>query len=537
MPHADDCSYEPVMLLGMGKIRDGSSYNPIHPSFCLRNHGIPPAGPLPLHAGIKTFIIARMQRGETAACRLWPVIALLFFGCSGSITTVGDGGEDAGIRNDEVNDPVADEEPEAASSSWAKTYGGRGLDGGLRARQTSDGGYIAAGFTSSFADGGSVGWLLKLDAAGNVLWEAGVGSGVFNGFLADVVETAQGDFVAAGGIGDFEEDVRYAQLAKLDDSGGAMWHRAYEDPGGSWTTFRAIRPAQDGGFILAGSIETIAGGDLDDMWVLKVGGDGAVEWQKSYGTVGYYDEAEAIEPLPGGGYLLAGNTSSLNPGMSKAWVMRLDDEGGIVWQNSYSEGGTCSAAALIQAETGGYFIAGGALKEGEVRGTPWVMKLDEDGGKEWERIYLFDGYGFAESVSSVSAGGAVVAGRTDDADLWIVGLDGSGEIQWQKIFGAGGVDYATSAEETSDGGYIVTGSCGSYGAGSSDLWILKLEPGGDIGGDCPEGMQRDSGEPAGSFSSVPVATTAVMQGTACLAVEDSTALTATAAEVATQCSE
>ena len=58
-----------------------------------------------------------------------------------------------------------------AQATWSRTYGGNGNEEARAVRQTSDGGFIVAGVTSSFGAGGTDMWVIKLDGGGNVQWE------------------------------------------------------------------------------------------------------------------------------------------------------------------------------------------------------------------------------------------------------------------------------------------------------------------------------------------------------------------------------
>jgi hypothetical protein len=89
------------------------------------------------------------------------------------------------------------------------------------------------------------------------------------------------------------------------------------------------------------------------------------------------------------------------------------------------------------------------------------------------------------SIRQTSDGGYVLAGYTDDygagdSDLIVIKLDSSGNVSWSKIIGGPGSDNVFSAQQTSDGGYVLAGETSSYGAGGSDSFIIKLDSSGNV---------------------------------------------------------
>ena len=59
-----------------------------------------------------------------------------------------------------------------------------------------------------------------------------------------------------------------------------------------------------------------------------------------------------------------------------------------------------------------------------------------------------------------------------------VGSNQAPEEEWNRTFGGSDYDYGYSVQQTSDGGYIIAGGTGSYGAGSADVWLIKVKGGG-----------------------------------------------------------
>jgi uncharacterized delta-60 repeat protein len=310
-----------------------------------------------------------------------------------------------------------------SGSGWAKTYGGPAWDEAHSIQQTTDGGYIVAGFTYSFGAGYSDLWVLKLDPNGDVQWQKTYG-GPYRDAANSIQQTSDGGYIVAGWIESFASYTDFWVL-KLDPNGDVQWQKTYGGP--NWDGAYSIQQTSDGGYIVAGFTYSFGAGDRD-LWVLKLGPNGDVQWQKTYGGPNW-DGAYSIQQTSDGGYIVAGFTYSFGAGNGDIWVLKLDPNGDVQWQKTYGGPSGDGAYSIQQTTDGGYIVAG------------WT--------------------------SSFGAG---------NGDIWVLKLDPNGDVQWQKTYGGPSGDGAYSIQQTTDGGYIVAGAV------YLDIWILKLDANGDIGG-------------------------------------------------------
>jgi hypothetical protein len=88
-----------------------------------------------------------------------------------------------------------------------------------------------------------------------------------------------------------------------------------------------IKPTADGGFIAVGETESFGYGE-SDVLVLKLLGDGSLEWQKTYGGLNT-DQAFSVEQTADDGYILVGRTNSFSSAGFDAWVLKLDPFGDV----------------------------------------------------------------------------------------------------------------------------------------------------------------------------------------------------------------
>jgi len=315
------------------------------------------------------------------------------------------------------------------TNQWVRLYDGYGSESGRSIYQTTDGGYIVAGYTNSFGAGGDDIWLLKFAGNGELMWQK--------------------------------------------TYGGSGRERGY-----------SIQQTSDEGFIVAGSSQSLVGGDTD-LLVLKLGSDGSVDWEKTYGG-SEFDEARSIQEIAGGGYIVTGYTRSFGFGNLDIWLLKLDTMGDLVWEKAF--GGICTYEAYTVKETtdGGYVVAGIVHSCELANRDVLILKFDRDGDLLWRRNYGGGSSEYTYAIDQASDGGYIVAGYTSSfgstsyADIWVLKLDSNGFISWQKTFGGNLFDRAYATQHTTDGGYIVAGATQSYGSGSDDMWLIKLDSSGGI---------------------------------------------------------
>jgi hypothetical protein len=239
---------------------------------------------------------------------------------------------------------------------------------------------------------------------------------------------------------------------------------------------------------MVGRTGSFGAGDFD-AWVVKLDFRGDVVWQKTYGG-DKVDWIISIQQTSDGGYIFAGHTESFNTGDdADLWVVKLGSRGDVTWQKTY---GTPKADythgdSIIQQTSDGGYVLVAKTYYGQVDGDIWVLKLNPNGDVVWNKKYVGDSKDTPGSIQQTSDGGFIVAGETNSfgsgsSDAWVIKLDSSGDVIWQKTYGGSEPDGAKSIRQTSDGGYIVSGSTESFSfsANSEDVWILKLSSSGEV---------------------------------------------------------
>jgi len=260
------------------------------------------------------------------------------------------------------------------SVAWQKTYGGPNSDWAHSVQQTSDGGYIVAGQSGPYSPGTSDLWVLNLDADGNVEWQktyGGSGDDVAN----SIQQTSDGGYIVAGYTSSFGAGNRDVWVLKLDADGSVAWQKTYG--GLDEDLANSIQQTLDGGYIVAGRTKSFGAG-YQDFWVLKLDTDGSVAWQKTYGGPNS-DWAYSIRQTSDGGFIVAGGTYSFGAGGQDIWVLKLNVDGTVAWQKTYVGIDEEWAMSIEQTSDGGYIAAGTTYSFGAGNWDSWVLKLDSNG--------------------------------------------------------------------------------------------------------------------------------------------------------------
>ncbi len=163
---------------------------------------------------------------------------------------------------------------------------------------------------------------------------------------------------------------------------------------------------------------------------------------------------------------------------------KSDYLGEIVWEKTYGGDENDQGNCIIETIDGGYAIVGSTESKGNGKQDLWVLKLDENGELIWEKTYGGDENDQGRSILK-SKNNLIVAGWTESmdnifADYWIFKIDQNGELIWEKTYGGDDVDEMYSLALDYDNHILVLGFTWSKGAGGKDAWLVKLNYNGEL---------------------------------------------------------
>lgn len=339
--------------------------------------------------------------------------------------------------------------------------------------------------------------------------------GSLNESAQAVVAAPDGGFAVLGHTqsedGDLEEKTNTGfdlWLMRFDAEGDLLWDRTYGGVGNERAADIVLRP--EGGFVLLGSQENLERGSANpDLWVVGVNANGTLQWEQSFGYSGA-DYGTHLLAISDGGYLLSGvldvtasnglgnKSSTRKHAGGDYWALKLNPSGELLWRNYFGGLQTDTPYGLVEAADGGFLIAGSSdSADTDITSNigsydAWVVKINGDGQKQWERNYggsqIDNAYGIAstENESFVLVGDSrsedlSKASNKGGADLWFWEIASDGTLLNEKTIGGSSFEVGRSIEKITNKQWLVAGSSRSTDGdlttnqGQNDLWTLVLD--------------------------------------------------------------
>lgn len=352
---------------------------------------------------------------------------------------------------------------------WDYRFGGSGFDVLWKAAQTSDGGYILAGSSGSgisgdksqASQGGDDYWIIKISSLGILQWDARYG-GSGQDELTGIAQTSDGGFIIAGysdspisgektqgtqGLHDY-------WIVKTDANGVKLWDARYG--GSAEEMLWDVQQTSDGGYILAGISASGISGDKTqafigggyDYWIVKTDNTGVKQWDATFGGT-QEDDLFSVKQTPDGGYILAGTSASgisgdktqASQGGADFWVVKTNGSGTKLWDRDFGGSDDESPWSLCLTPDGG-FVFGGFSNSGisgdKTQTTQggndyWLVRADGSGNKVWDvrfggnaadQLYdihlLVDGSYLLGGISASAVSGDKSQSNQGDHDYWLI---------------------------------------------------------------------------------------------------------------------
>ena len=291
---------------------------------------------------------------------------------------------------------------------WTRTYGGGSYDEAYSVQQTADGGYIVAGYTESFGAGWEDFYLVKTNSSGEPLWTRTYG-GSGGDCAYSVQQTTDGGYVVAGFTYSFGAGNADFYLVKTNSQGDTLWTRTYG--GSSYDCANSVQQTADGGYILVGETQSFGAGGRD-FYLVKTNSQGDTLWTRTYGGSNW-DDANSVQQTADGGYVVAGWTQSFGvgtPTYANMYLVKTNSQGDTLWTRTYGGSDWDEASSVQQTTDGGYIVAGTTWSFSGGGMDFYLVKTSGQGDTLWTRTYGVGSYAEAYSVQQTADGGYIAVG-------------------------------------------------------------------------------------------------------------------------------
>lgn len=391
----------------------------------------------------------------------------------------GETGEDAWVvklERKEVSEPIT---PKPYTVIWQKMFFGRpGMEeiepdyDFSSIEKSINGGFLLAGI-KEYHDA----WAVAINGDGNKLWHKDLWK-TYN-YHENVYMTATGDdkYFLAGKIHDADNYI--SGVVKIEQNGDIIWKKHFKDKS---YTIHSIASTDDNGVLIASN-----GDNGEAPYIIKLDTNGEKEWDIVFEREGvnkdreksclnyYRGSPQSIIQTDEGGYLFVGSVNcSKSDSDYDGWAVKLDKTGEMEWEKYFWGMKDDHFYDVAQTIDGGYIITGNTSSFGPGVDNHWILKLDGDGNKVWDRSSAGTKYDRANSIIQTRDRGYVVVGKKfneyhKDTEAWVMKFDENSDLIFQDYFSIGSNSEANDVIEADDGGLVVCGVTGSRG------WIFKLE--------------------------------------------------------------
>jgi hypothetical protein len=244
-----------------------------------------------------------------------------------------------------------------------------------------------------------------------------------------------------------------------------------------------VKQTQDEGFIFAGGSYSFGPG-LSDIWIVKTDESGVIVWNNTYGGP-RNESCYSIQKTLDEGFIVSGKTKVVEPDNFDAILLKIDSDGNELWNVTYGaeeyEGGWW----VETTPDGGYILVGITESKGNGDGDVWIIKTNSEGVLLWDKTFGGNNFDEAEEIIVLEDGAFILIGSTESfgsggKDLWIIKIDSNGSLLWEKVYGGKFDDEGWSIESTNDNCFFILGNTNSFGAGNQDFWLIKTDNSGNI---------------------------------------------------------
>ncbi len=270
-------------------------------------------------------------------------------------------------------------------------------------------------------------------------------------------------------------------LVKMNSKGDTLWSKIIG--GAGIDSCSMIQQASANEFLIVGTTNTYGSGD-DDLFLVKTDSNGVILFSKVYYGGTGREAGLSVQSSTDNGYLIAGYTESFGSGMKDLFILNVDFNGNVNWNKTYGGLNDDIANSVKRTSDGGYIITGTTNSFNANGDDVYLIKIDINGNKLWSKVIGGANQDIGNSVVQCTDGGYMIAGSSvsfgaGDTDIYIIKTDSNGNLLFSNTINSSAADCASSVKQTSDGEYILTGGTTTT-SGNPNVCLMKFNNTGAI---------------------------------------------------------
>ncbi len=375
----------------------------------------------------------------------------------------------------------------AQSPATQITLGGLMDDNAAQVLQV-DGGFSFAGNTYTGSAGGRDAMVFETDFSGLPIMSTVFGGSADESAIG-IAKLPEGGYVVTGrttshGFGSVD-----IYFARLNAEGDVTHFKTYG--GDNEDRSMGLIPTQDGQFLIFGATRngSLNLGTVQDVALLKVTEYGDVIWTRAIGGP-ISEVAYSVKETANGDFIVfaygdSWENQQVSPDM---YIIKINKNGDVIWTRGYGGQGfemiTSASAGYISPDDDIY-IMGATNSYGVGDYDQILMKLDDDGSMLWSRTIGGEGYDYGRGVTQTSVGEILAWGLTTDPendtrDGLVSKFTTEGVHIWSKAYGSDGTDDIYRITELEGDSLFMVGRTDSYGSGGNDIWLVRTNSEGEV---------------------------------------------------------
>lgn len=236
-------------------------------------------------------------------------------------------------------------------------------------------------------------------------------------------------------------------------------------------------------YILSGYRDTLVNGR--QLNLIQINSIGNITLEKNFGGTGA-EQANCVRQTSDSGFVSVGYTSSTGAGGLDMYLVKTSK---LLWTpltiRTFGGSNEDVAKHIELTSDGGCIIAGHTKSFGAGNADFYIVKTNSSYDQEWYKTFGGTQADYAHSIRPTVDGGYVVAGTTNsfgagNSDMYLIKLNANGDSVWSKTYGNAGSDSLFSMQQTFNKGFILAGTTNSIGAGLNDMYVVRTDSLGSV---------------------------------------------------------